>query len=472
VVNEPADLSLTEILRLLRARRLSAVELVESCLRRIDLAEPAVLAFVTRTPERALRAARRADAGRAAGRDVGALAGVPVAVKDVFLTRGVRTSAGSRVLAEHVPSSDAALWQRFSRVGAGLMGKTTTHEFGYGTASPPTANPWDTDRTPGGSSGGSAAALAARMVPIATGTDTAGSLRIPAAACGVCTLRPARGRVSRHGVIPLSPSLDTVGPMARRMLDIALLMRLLAGFDIRDPGSTLSPRPRYPVGVPADLRGLRIGLPVSLSWAGVDEEAAAICQQALGALVARGATLVTIDPLTLDESLGKDLADIFDTINQAEALYVHRHWLARADLYTPQVRQRLLMGHRVTSSQYHEAVLRRLEWEHRWREFLIGHALAAVAHPTIDAPPPLVLLGKAPEGPGIALSLPWSLAGFPALNVPAGLDSHGLPVGISLAALPECEADLVGLGIVIDEEIGMWRRPPPLVATSVPDDDA
>ena len=468
VNSEPADLSLTEVLELLQGRLLSATELVDSCLERIRTIEPTVQAFATLTPERALRAARRADAQRAAGQEVGALAGVPVAVKDVFLTRGVRTSAGSRVLAEHVPRTDAAMWHRLSRAGAGLMGKTTTHEFGYGTASHPTANPWDPRRTPGGSSGGSAAALAARMVPIATGTDTGGSLRIPAAACGVCTLRGARGRVSRHGVIPLSPSLDTVGPMARRMRDVALLMHLLAGFDARDPDSSLTPRPSYPTVAPVDLEGARIGLPMNLSWDEVDAETAKICREGLDVLVERGATLVRLDAPSRAGSIGGELADIFDTINEAEALRVHQHWLERPELYTPQVRHRLLRGRRITTTQYENAVARRVEWEYRWRDFIAEHRLAAVAHPTIDAPPPLLVPGMAPDGPKINLSVPWSLAGFPALSVPAGIDSRGLPVGVSLAALPEHEAALVGLGIVIDEEVRLWRRLPPTVMARPP----
>jgi aspartyl-tRNA(Asn)/glutamyl-tRNA(Gln) amidotransferase subunit A len=163
-----------EILDLLARRALSARELVLDCVRRIEVGEDTIQAFVTRTPELALRAAGEADEARARGDSVGRLAGVPVAVKDVFLTRGVRTTAGSRVLAEYVPDEDAAVWQRLSAAGAGLLGKTTTHEFGYGTASPPTRNPWDIQRTPGGSSGGSAAALACRMAPVATGTVPAG----------------------------------------------------------------------------------------------------------------------------------------------------------------------------------------------------------------------------------------------------------------------------------------------------------
>jgi len=355
------------------------------------------------------------------------LAGVPVAVKDVFLTRGVLTTAGSRVLAQYVPDADAAVWQRLAAAGAGLLGKTTTHEFAYGTASPPTTNPWNVHRTPGGSSGGSAAALASRMAPVATGTDTAGSLRIPAGACGVCTLRSANGRVSRYGVIPLSPSFDIAGPLARRMLDISMLMRVLAGYDPRDPGSRNEAVPGYPTEVPTDLTGIRIGLPIEMSWREVDESIATVCLDTLGLLVERSAQRLRHD---------------------------HSH------LYTPQVRERVQRGEAVSAERYEQALRLRGQWEGTWRDIMSRHRLTAIAHPTIDAPPPLIDANLPPKGPSIRPSVPWSIAGFPALSVPAGLDDRGLPVGLSLAGLPEREAGLLGLGIVIDEEVRMWRRSP------------
>ncbi len=275
-MTDPADLTLVELLPLLRARRLSARELLEACLRRVDAHEPAVKAFVVLTPELAADAAARADADRAAGRPVGPLAGVPVALKDLYLTRGTPTTASSRVLAGHDPGIDAAVWERLRAAGAGLLGKTTTHEFAYGTASAPTRNPWDLTRNPGGSSGGSAAALASRMVPVATGSDTGGSLRIPSAACGTSALRPTHGRISAYGVLPLGPSLDTTGPMARRLLDVALLLPLLAGHDPRDPCSLDAPVPPYAQAAPSRLDGVRVGLPTGPPFDEVDEQVARV----------------------------------------------------------------------------------------------------------------------------------------------------------------------------------------------------
>jgi len=461
VNDSAADLSLTEVLQLLGQRKLSARELVEDCLRRIDLAESAVRAFVTLTPDLALDAADRADEARASGDPVGPLAGVPVAVKDVFLTKGVLTTAGSQVLANYIPAENAAVWERLSAAGAGMLGKTTTHEFAYGTASTPTANPWDVRRTPGGSSGGSAAALAGRMVPIATGTDTGGSLRIPAAACGVCTLRSAQGRISRYGVIPLSPSFDVAGPMARRMLDISILMRVLAGHDPRETVTRDEPCPPYPLEPPRDLTGVRIGLPVEMSWQQVDDGIAAVCREALDLLVGRGAELVEIESPSNTKVVLEKSTGIFDTITESEAHQIHDALVPHSHLYTPQVRERVLKGKRVSPQRYTEALRLRTQWTHDWRTIMTTHRLDALAHPTIDAAPPLLDETRPPKGPRIRLSTPWSIADFPALSVPAGLDPRGLPVGLSLAGIPEREADLLGLGILVDEELQLWRHGPP-----------
>ncbi|WP_405058200.1 amidase [Kribbella sp. NBC_01505] len=457
-----ADLSLTELLHLLTGRKLSARELLADCLRRIDRAEPTVRAFITHTPELAEEAARRADEARATGEPVGALAGVPVALKDVFLTKGVLTTAGSQVLASYVPAEDAAVWERLAAAGAGMLGKTTTHEFAYGTASSPTANPWDLRRTPGGSSGGSAAALASRMVPAATGTDTGGSLRIPAAACGVSTLRSAHGRISRYGVIPLSPTFDVAGPMARRMLDISILMRVLAGPDPRDPASRDEPIPAYPLEPPRDLTGVRIGLPTAMSWSLVDDRIARVCREALGVLVARGAVLVDIDhPPNTDVVLEKSTG-VFDTVNESEAHQIHDALVPHSHLYTPQVRERVRKGEQISPERYAEALRLRTQWAADWRAIMMTLRLDAIAHPTIDAAPPLIDPTRPPKGPRIRLSVPWSIADFPALSVPAGFDNRGLPAGLSLAGLPEREAELVGLGILIDEELQLWRHGPPV----------
>ena len=454
-VTDPSELTLVELLPLLDARTLSARELLAACLDRVDRHDEAVRAFVVRTPELALAAAERADAARAAGQPVGPLAGVPVALKDLVLTRGVPTTASSRVLAGHDPGTDATLWTRLERAGAGLVGKTVLHEFAYGTGSVPTRNPWDLARTPGGSSGGSAAALAARMVPVATGTDTGGSLRIPAAACGLSSLRPAQGRVSSYGVLALSPSMDTAGPMARRMLDVALLLRLLAGHDPQDPGSLDAPVPDYPAAAPVDLSGVRIGVCRAL-WAGAEPDVEQLCVQGLGLLERRGAVLVDVTPPAGTDQVMGWPGTYGDTMGP-EALRVHAGWLAtREHLYGEEVLGRLRRGGETTPAQYAAAQQDRRRWAQDWRLAVRTLRLDAVAHPTNPQPPQLLPA----SGPSISPSKAWSITGFPCLSVPVGVDHLGLPVGLSLAALPEQEAALVGLGAAVDEDVQLWRRNP------------
>lgn len=420
---------------------------------------------MTLTPEHAFAAADRADKARASGRLVGPLAGIPIALKDLFLSGDVPTSAGSRVTIDADTTVEAAVWERLRAAGAGLLGKTTTHEFGYGTASVPTRNPWDVVRSPGGSSGGSAAAVAARMVPAAIGSDTWGSLRVPAAACGISTLRGTHGRVSMHGLLPLNPSIDFAGPLARRMTDVAMLMQFLASHDVRDLHSRPDPAPSYAMAAPEDIRGVRIGLPTGRLWSDVDPQITAACRAGLQVLVDRGAELVEIDPpVSTDAVLSAD-DFVVETITGAEALHAHRDLLRHRHSYTPQVLRRVLEGEGISAADYLQARQLAQVWAAEWRQLFADRNLSAVAHPTIPQPPPVVDPDEEPRGPRLRLTIPWSLTGFPALNVPTGLADDGLPTGLSLACLPEQEGALVGLGIAVDEEVGMWRIDPrdPLV---------
>jgi len=461
-VTDPAELTLVDLLPLLATRELAARELVAACLAKVDRHESAVRAFVTLTPHLALAAAERADDDRTAGRPVGLLAGVPVALKDLYLTRGVPTTASSRVLEGYDPGLDAEVWTRLQDAGAGLLGKTTLHEFAYGTGSHPTRNPWDLRRTPGGSSGGSAAALAARMVPVATGSDTGGSLRIPAAVCGVSSLRPAHGRVSAHGVLPLAHSLDTTGPLARRMRDVAVLLRLLAGHDPRDPHSRDEPVPAYPSAPRDDLSGVRIGVPTRFFWDDVDPGVAAVCRAGLARLADRGARLVPVDPPPDTEQV-LAFPGTYGATMGPEALEHHAAWLAeREHLYGAAVRHRFAQAREITPEQHAQAQRDRRRWAQEWRELFAAARLDALAHPTVPHPPAPVPDDGRGAGPSLVLARAWSVTGFPALSVPAGLDALALPVGLQLAALPEQEAELVGLGITLDEDVRLWQQPPPL----------
>jgi aspartyl-tRNA(Asn)/glutamyl-tRNA(Gln) amidotransferase subunit A len=461
-VTDPADLTLVELLPLLEGKALSARELLGACLRRIERYDARVQAFVSRTDEQALRAALAVDEARAAGRPVGPLAGVPVALKDLYLTAGVPTTASSRVLAGHDPGLDATVWARLRDAGAVLVGKTTLHEFAYGTGSHPTRNPWDLARTPGGSSGGSAAALAARMVPLATGTDTGGSLRIPAAACGVNAVRGAYGRVSRHGILPLAPSYDVPGPMARRMRDVSLVLRLLAGRDPADPSTLDEPPPDYPLLPREDLRGVRIGIPSRLFWDGIDGQIARACRGGVGRLVDAGAALVEVDPPACTEEV-MAVPGAYGTTVDAEALHYHRHWLADCpERYSAIVLARLRAAEAVSGADYLEGRRLNALSARAWRRTFAEHRLDAVAHPTIPQPPRVIPASAPGKGPSLQLTKAWSINGFPSLSVPVAVDERGLPVGLLLAALPEQEAALVGLGVTLDEDLQLFRRTPPL----------
>jgi aspartyl-tRNA(Asn)/glutamyl-tRNA(Gln) amidotransferase subunit A len=331
---------------------------------------------------------------------------------------------------------------------------------------PPTRNPWDTSRNPGGSSGGSGAALAARMLPVATGTDTGGSLRIPAAVNGVCAMRATYGRVSRAGVVTLAWSLDTTGAMARRMLDVALLFGLLAGEDPRDPTSLAEPVPTLPDGPPPDLRGVRIGIPDRFFWDDADAEVVRVCRSGVDRLQALGAEVVEVPvPSSLDEVMVDVRTDVYNLTNLVEATSYHRQLKReRTDRYSPEVLALLEAGEALTGPDYVDAQRRRSVWARQWREIFAEHRIDAVAHPTVrEAAGPQVPSQSFAVGPQITLCKAWSNNGFASLSVPVGLDARGLPVGLLLAALPLAEAPLLSLGIALDEDVRFFEQVPALV---------
>ena len=459
----PADLSLLEVLGELDARRLSAVELTEACLARIDALEPTLLAFVTRTDERALAAARTADQQRAAGDDPGLLGGVPVGLKDLYYTEGVATTASSRVLADFVPDFDATLWTRLAERGAGLAGKTNTHEFAYGTSTPPTRNPWNPELNPGGSSGGSGAALGARMLPVATGSDTGGSLRLPAAVNGTCSIRPTYGAVSRRGIIALAWSLDTVAPMARRMADTSLLLAAVAGHDPADPTSSEISLGELPLSPPS-LQGVRVGVPDAYFWDDVDEGIAAVCRDGLALLERLGAQVIDVPVPAVNEQLMATVGPFEQTVF-AEATSYHRGLMRseRAVGYSPEIAALLADGETVTAVDYLDAQRLRSVYADQWREIFSENRLDAFAHPTTpEHPLPQVPSQSFAVGVPFRLMRTAPLCGFPSLSVPVGFDG-GLPVGLCLTGLPFEDARLLGIGVAIDEEVAMWKVRPPLV---------
>jgi aspartyl-tRNA(Asn)/glutamyl-tRNA(Gln) amidotransferase subunit A len=337
--------SVGELGRLIRARELSCREVIAAQLERIEAEEPRVNAFITVTGAEALREAEARDRELAAGEDRGPLQGMPIGVKDIYATAGVRTTAGSKILASWIPDEDAHAVALLRRAGAVLVGKLNTHEFAYGasTINPHygnTHNPWRLDCIPGGSSGGSGAAVAAGLCAGATGSDTGGSIRMPAGLCGVVGIKPTYGLVSRHGIVPLSWSLDHAGPLARTVEDTAILLGAMAGYDSRDPATVRRPAVDYRDALGKGVAGLRVGICRAGFFAGLDSEVEVAVAAALGQLEALGASL--IDEEIPDLQAAREAGGPILTV---EATAYHERWLREVpEQYGEDVRRRAQAG--------------------------------------------------------------------------------------------------------------------------------
>jgi len=476
--SDPADLTLVELLPLLNSRQLSSQELVEACIARVERYDPEIKAFQTTTFDIALAEAVAVDDARAKGRPVGPLAGVPIGLKDMTYTREVPTTGSSKVMEDFIPDFDATVWARLQEAGMVLLGKLRCHEFAYGTSTPPTVNPWDTKRSPGGSSGGSGAALAARMLPAASGTDTAGSIIIPSATCGTSGLKPTYGRCSRHGNLSLAWSLDNVGPMARRMADCAVLLQVMAGHDPADPTSLQAPVPTYPTTRPGDLRGVRIGLLDRYFWDDIDADVERVCREGVTRLAAMGAEVVTVPaPPVTDEILRpgpnpygafvlqKEGPDALVRIVLSEATSYHRRLVKeRAHRYSPEVLGLLEFGETISAADYLDAQRLRSVWVQQWRELFAKERLDAVASPALPAEPPYQTPSQAfIFGASFRFTKAFNLNGLPTVSVPVGLDSRGFPVGLMLGARHLDEGGLLQIAIALDEDVRFFTRKPPVL---------
>jgi len=437
---------------LLAKRKLSPVELTRLYLSRIERLNPRLNAFLTVTSDRALADARIAERELLRGRSRGPLHGIPVALKDNIWTRGIRTTVGSSILRDFVPEEDATVVRRLVRAGAILLGKTNLHEFAYGvtTENPhfgPARNPWALDRIPGGSSGGSAIAVSAGMCVATLGSDTGGSIRIPSALCGVVGLKPTFGRVSVHGVFPLAPSFDHVGPIARSAADAALLLNAIAGRDPLDPASIAQPR-EIP-GRSRRSKKLRLGRPKQHFWAHLDPEVGRLLEAAVNALASHGAAVEEVSLPTI--SSGVEAAN---NIAAVEATQVHRqagYFPARVSDYGKDVRSRLEQGAEVRAVDYLEAekLMRRSRVEF---EAAVSR-VDAIVIPAVSIPAPP--LGADPVRVGnvemplrsalVDLNRPGNLTGLPAITIPCGFTREGLPVGLELIGRAFDEATIVSI---------------------------
>lgn len=430
-------LTAIELARRVQRRTLSALEVTRATLTRLEQLNPRLGAFITITAEEACRQARAVDRRLRAGERL-PLAGVPLGVKDIFATRSVRTTSGARTFADWVPDHDAAVVIRLRAAGAIMVGKTNLHEFAFGfTGVNPhfgaARNPWDLDRVTGGSSSGSASAVAGGLCPLALGSDTGGSIRLPAALCGHVGLKPSYGLVSRFGATALAWSMDHIGPMTRTVADAALMFALMAGRDERDATSIDHRVGRLRTG---DLRGLRLGIPDNYFFEGADPEVAAAVMTATRRLRRLGARLVRVTVPHLPAIIAAHRAIIFP-----EAAAAHQGWRDRLPEYGPDVRANILAGHLIPAETYLTAQRARRRMVADWHDMM--RACDMLAMPTALLPALEIAHLPVPR-PGdqsrplarqyVGNTCPFNLLGWPALSLPCGFTRSGLPIGLQLAA--------------------------------------
>jgi aspartyl-tRNA(Asn)/glutamyl-tRNA(Gln) amidotransferase subunit A len=456
--------SLAEVAEAVKSRVVSPVELTRACLDRIERVDRAIHAFASVDAGRALDEARATECEIQGGRHRGLLHGIPIALKDNYDTRGIPTRNGSQVFAGRMPSQDATTWERLRNAGAILLGKTTMSEAAWGVDFPPVRNPWDVRRNPGVSSGGSAAAVAAGLCFMAMGSDTGGSIRIPAGLCGVVGLKATYGRVSRAGVLPHTWSLDHAGPLTRSVEDAALALGVIAGPDPRDPASADVPIGDYLSGLKEGVRGVRIGVPREHFWERIQEGIQPVVRQALDDLETAGAQVEEVSIPHMATALGAILVT-----EMASVTAWHEKYLKQPDRrakYTPEVRALMDAGKFIFATDFLKA--------QRLRRVLIEEVRAALDRVDVLATPTLPLCAWEVSESHVEIAgqaehvlhacwrftYPWNLTGLPALSLPCGF-VDGLPVGLQLVGRPFDEATILRVGHAYEVATRWQERRPP-----------
>ena len=461
-----AWLTLADAARAIRDRRLSPVEYVSALFERVRACDPALNAFIRTTEDSAMAEARRAEAEVMAGNWRGPMHGIPYGLKDIVDVEGVPTTAHSKILADNVAKADATVTRRLREAGGVLMGKLSTHEFAIGGPSfdlpwPPARNPWNRDHHPGGSSSGSGAGLAAGFFPAAIGTDTGGSIRNPASSNGIVGMKATYGRVSRAGVVPLSFSLDHVGPMTRTVEDNALMLQMIAGHDPADPASARTAVPNYTARLRDGVKGLRIGVIRRFYTRDMEAHPEMIraIEDALGVLKDLGAEIREIDVGPL-----RDYATANRIILLSEAYAVHERWLQeRPQDYGALARERILAGAFYRAADYVQALRRRAVLVRQFNDALRDLDVAITA----SSMEPACRIDDAAEFertyPRQARA-PFNLTGSPALALPIGFASDGLPLAMQIIGKPFDEATVYRAGFAYEQATEWTRRHPPLAA--------
>ncbi len=469
---DPTMWSIQEAAEQIRKRRISPVELTNACLTRIEQLNPVLNAFITVTAESALATARDAQAEIQLGRWHGPLHGIPIALKDVFDTAGVRTTAASGVFKDRVPTEDAEVVRKLEAAGAVLLGKNNMHEFAFGGTSAVSAfgavhNPWDLDHVAGGSSGGSAAAVSAGLCYGALGTDTAASIRQPAASCGIVGLKPTYGLVSTRGVIPLSWTFDHVGPMTRTVADAAIMLQAIAGYDPAESTSREMQIPGYSAALQERVSAIRVGVARSFFFDDLDPEIEAAVSDALRVLQRLTAGL-------RDVALpGSTQEELRAAVRAAEAYAYHAAFLAKSpELYQPETLMRLRAGADVKTTAYIQG---RREVELTRRTVgKVFEEVDVIVTPTTAVQPPLLREVTKDVNTSIAFGTrairntsPFNVYGWPTISIPCGFTRSGLPIGLQISGPSSEDAVVLRLAHAYEQATDWHRRRPPLKPTSL-----
>jgi aspartyl-tRNA(Asn)/glutamyl-tRNA(Gln) amidotransferase subunit A len=476
------ELTIHELHDKLKRKEVSSVEATKSLLSRIEAVDPKVNAFITVTPEEALQSAEAADKRIATG-EMDVLTGIPIALKDIFLTRGVRTTCASRILHNFVPPYDATSWLKLKERGAVLVGKLNQDEFAMGSSTEssafgPTRNPWDLDCIPGGSSGGSAAAIAAQEATATLGTDTGGSIRQPASHCGCVGLKPTYGRVSRYGVIAYASSLDQVGPVTRDVTDSAIMLGAVAGYDPRDSTSVNLPVPDYRALLVSDIKGLKIGLPGEYFIPGLDPDVKKAMDEAIATYTQLGARFREIALPHTDYAVASyyliATAEASSNLARYDGVrFGHRTTEAknliemfaksRDEGFGPEVKRRIMLGTYALSSGYYDAYYLKAQ---KVRTLIMQDFTRAFAEVDVIltpvAPTPAFRIGEKANDPlqmylSDIFTIPVNLAGTCGISVPAGLSEKGLPIGLQLVGKPFGEETILRAAYAF-EQATEWHK--------------
>jgi aspartyl-tRNA(Asn)/glutamyl-tRNA(Gln) amidotransferase subunit A len=461
------DLTVAELATRIHSRELSPLDVAHAFIDRTNALEPKLNAFITRTHDQALASAKQAEADIVAGRYKGPLHGIPIALKDLYWTRGVKTTSGSAITADYVPSEDATVVAKLQDAGAYSIGKTGMVEYAYGGfehnqlyGDP--KNPWNVAHMTGGSSSGSAAAVAAGQVPLALGSDTAGSVRGPASYCGLSGLKPTYGLVSKYGVSVLSYSLDHVGPMARTAEDVAIAMNAMAGHDPRDAASSDHAREDYVAQLRTDITGLRVGvLSDDFIWDVVHPEVKAAFDEAVRELSSLGAAAEEVSVGGLEQ-----IATAQNVITIAEATSYHSERIrSRPELFHPSVRRKIEMGLFLPAEAYVRALRIRSVFERRYRGLFATFDLLAVPTTHITAPKFGQRVvpsskGDIPASESVRITRLFNPNGLPAISVPCGFSSEGMPIGLQLVGKRFADGLVIGAAHAYQQTTDWHQRRP------------